>query len=172
MDAADPATECFVPVIRKWQTLYSLSGHLPSSREFQPDHLKEFPSRISVIEPVRGGEDFRYVIYAAAVVHAGGVDMTGYHVSDFFDEKLRTAVTKNLRAVLSDEEPRIWRYRHNWKDRSYDYCSLYIPLVHGAEKRFRIHSIIVNTDPTRRQLYSGRFEHTRMAVKPDQFRET
>lgn len=168
MNADQPATRCFGPVIERWKKLGEQVSRLPSSRDFQPDHLTDFPSRVSVIEPVDAGCDFRYVIYAAAIVEAGGVDMTGYCLSDFHDEALRIHLTRNVRRVMNDRQPGIWRYRHDWMGRSYDYCCLYVPLRHGENDDIRIYSIIVNTDPDRRQLYTGRFESTRKAVKPDQ----
>lgn len=172
MDVGQPATKCFSSVVERWKKLGVQASGLPSSRDFQPDHLTDFPSRVSVIEPLDDGRDFRYIIYAAAIVDAGGVDMTGYCLSDFPDEAFSVAVMRNVRLVLNDRQPGIWRYRHDWMERQYDYCCLYVPLRNGENDDIRIYSIIVNTDPDRRQLYTGRFENTRKAVKPDQLNKS
>jgi len=168
MDALHPATECFGPVIERWQTVAGQSEGLPFTRDFQADHLSAFQSRVSVIEPVENGKDFKFVIYAGAIIDAGGIDMTGYQTSDFHDPEFRAVFAGDLKTVLKNRRPGIWRYRHEWRGTSFDYCCLHIPLQHGDGGNDRIHSITMNTDPARRQLYSGHFQKIRKAVKPDQ----
>lgn len=170
MSDKEAATQCFAPVVERWCSLNRRNEGLPNCRDFQQDNLEDFPSRVSVMEPIDGGRDFRFVIYAGAIIEAGGVDMTGYCLSDLHVEALRDAMIRNVQLVMTKKTTGIWRYRHGWKESTFDYCCLYLPLQYGDEDGIRIHSVIVNTDPSRRQMYKGRFEKTRHAVKPDQFK--
>lgn len=168
VDADTPATACFAPVVRRWHLLAGQVGDLPADRDFWADSLDEFAGRISVLEAGDDGSDFRYVIHAGAIVHAGGVDMTGYRVSDHPFEGVRAALLRIYRSTFRRRAPESWRLRHEWRGQHYDYCLLQLPVRHRSTGAIRIHTIIVNTDPGRRRLYKAGFFPGREILRPDE----
>ncbi|MEC9347003.1 MAG: hypothetical protein VYB54_12315 [Pseudomonadota bacterium] len=165
-----PGTACFAPVIDTWHLLAGDGGELPPDRSFWADRLTDFAGRISVLLPEDDGRDFFYVIYAGAIVDAGGVDMTGFRVSDFPFAGVREALSRCYRSTLRHGVPEIWRTRHDWRGQLYDYCLLVLPVRHVSSGRTRLHVLIVNTDPRRRRLYKAGFLPGREILKPDDLR--
>lgn len=45
--------------------------------------LKPWLGNLMILEPIDGGEDFRYRLYGTAIAEVAGFDMTGRRVSDF-----------------------------------------------------------------------------------------
>lgn len=111
--------------------------------------------RISIVDPIDDAQDFRYAIYAGAIVHAGGVDMTGRLLSEFPYPDFRGAIQQSHRESFLERWPKIWRFRHIWRETTYDYCTLYLPVRRVQDGSIRLHTIIVNTDPRRRRLYTA-----------------
>lgn len=157
VEADLPGTACFAPVVERWWALSEETGTLPDDQAFWPDSWPEFVGRISIVEPIDDGQDFRYAIYAGAIVDAGGVDMTGRLVSEFPYDDLRNAIRQSHSNALMNLCPAIWRYRHLWRGTSFDYCTLYLPVRRARDGSTRLHTIIVNTDPKRRRRYAARF---------------
>ena len=167
-----PGTACFAPVLERWLALskeanYEGAGAIPRDQAFWLDSWPEFAGRISIVDRVDDGQDFRYAIYAGAIVHAGGVDMTGRLVSEFPYQDFRDAVLQSHRNAIEKQTPEIWRFRHVWRGASYDYCTLYLPVRRAHDGSIRLHTIIVNTDPERRRLYSARFATGSAVLAPE-----
>lgn len=167
-----PGTACFAPVVERWWALSMEAqsegaGGLPSDQAFWLDSWPEFGGRISIVDPVADGRDFRYVIYAGAIVDAGGVDMTGRLVSEFPYADFRNAILQSYGSAYLERKPAIWRFRHIWRGASYDYCTLYLPVRRAHDGSIRLHTIIVNTDPERRRLYSARFATGSAVLAPE-----
>jgi hypothetical protein len=162
-----PGTTCFKPVIAHWETLSEGADIIPPGQAFGPDSWSEFLGRISVLDPIDDGRDFRYAIHAGAIVHAGGVDMTGRHVSEFPYADFRDSVLHSHRTVFEARKPAIWRFRHIWRAKTYDYCTLYLPVRKSGDGSIRLHTIIVNTDPSRRRLYTARFVSGQTNLSPE-----
>ena len=165
-------TACFAPVVERWEALSREAGSegadaLANDQAFWLDSWPEFAGRISIVEPLDGGRDFRYAIYAGAIVDAGGVDMTGRLVSEFPYPDFRHAILQSHRAAFLKQKPEIWRFRHVWRETTYDYCTIYLPVRRVQDGSIRLHTIIVNTDPMRRRLYTARFATGNAVLAPE-----
>lgn len=111
------------PLLRTFNDIcqgYAVDGRVPQSAVRLEDFggLTEW---LMLLEPVNGGEDFKYLSYGASIAESFGTDMTGRQTSDFgghistFFLGLYRAIMRRGEWVCSEHEPprdvfvRVWQ---------------------------------------------------------------
>lgn len=156
-DAGHPGLRPAVFLVERWlEARRAEPDRLPSRDLFAPERLGNLIGRISLLEPVDGGRDFRYRIHAGIAADVAGLDLNGKHVSDLPYDAYREAVLGQYRSALASGDLRFDRIRLNWFGTIYDYVRVTMPVADPSSRMPLILSVIMHTDP-RRPRYVSRF---------------
>ena len=80
-------------------------GALPSRRDIDPLEMKAWLGRISLLEIVDHGADFRFRLHGSTLVQGVGIDMTGRMLSEARPVELRDVAMAQYREVYHRRAP-------------------------------------------------------------------
>ncbi|MEQ8817938.1 MAG: PAS domain-containing protein [Thalassobaculum sp.] len=166
---AHPCLDPVRPLVARWRRARSGDpGRLPPRDAFSPETLGGLLGRISLLEPVDGGRDFRFRIHAGIAADVGGIELGGKLVGEMPYPAYREAIVALFAAALEAEEPRFGRMRINWFGTIYDYVDLALPLLDRTRDVPMVLSVMLHYDVTR-PTYVSRFRPAAMdrdTIKP------
>ncbi|WP_020594174.1 PAS domain-containing protein [Kiloniella laminariae] len=104
----------------------------PMPTDVDPFALRPVLGRVTVLDVLDGGEDFRYRLYGSAIMNEPGKDLTGQLVSEIWTP-LRAFFAITYRALLKRREPLYTRHvpHHSLKLSTWD--RLILPLGENGE---------------------------------------
>lgn len=143
---------------------------LPPRDAFSPETLGRLLGRISLLEPIEGGRDFRYRIHAGIAADVGGLDLGGKRVGEMPYPDYREAIIRLFAGALEAETPQLQRMRINWFGTIYDYIDVAMPLYDESRVTPVILSIMLHYD-LERPTYVSRYRSASIDDEPGTFDE-
>ena len=124
-------------------------GRLPSREAFSPESLGRLLGRVSLLEPLAGGRDFRFRVHAGIAADVGGIDLAGKRVGEMPYPDYSRAIIRAFATAIETEAPQIQRLRLNWFGTVYDYTDVVLPLLDEARETQAVLSIMLHYDVDR-----------------------
>ena len=160
---AHPCLDPVRPLVERWRRARSGDpARLPPREDFAPETLGGLLGRVSLLEPLDGGRDFRFRIHAGIAADVGGLELDGKLVGEMPYPDYREAIIRLYSAALQAEAPLFARMRINWFGRVFDYANAVLPLLDGARGVPTILSVMLHYDVTR-PAYVSRFRPAAIA---------
>jgi hypothetical protein len=127
-------------VLDYWNLLRG-DRQMPRREAFDPMKVKRSLGLISITEVLRGGEDFRYILYGSEIARVQDRDFTGNLVSELPPPEFGRFVQSHLREVVAEGIPTAYRIRVISDRMSIDYWRLLLPFCDEAGKLNEIMSV-------------------------------
>ncbi len=169
--ADHPNLESVRFLLDRWQAARADNpDRLPPREAFSPETLGRLLGRISLLEPIDGGRDFRFRIHAGIAADVGGLDLGGKRVGEMPYPDYREAIVRLFAAALEVEAPQLERMRINWFGTIYDYIDVAVPLYDETRGTPVILSILLHFDVDR-PTYVSRYRSASVDGEPDFFED-
>lgn len=143
-----PAVRPALHMLEHWES-WTGPG-LPLRAHFPPESFGKLMGRISLLDPVDGGADFIYRIYAIIATNKGGVDLTGTRLSDIPYPDYAAALIRQSRQSLSSSQPTMHENRFIWRNQTYGICRVGLPIRDKADGDDMLMVIDLHADPDKR----------------------
>ncbi|MBT6116389.1 MAG: PAS domain-containing protein [Rhodospirillaceae bacterium] len=126
MSPEDVARPHLCEVFAYWNALRG-DEPVPRRDAFDPIRVKPSLGLISIAEVLRGGEDFRYLLYGSELARVQDQDFTGRLVSELPPPEFGRFVLSHLREAIAEGKPTAYRIEVVSDRMSIDYWRLLLP---------------------------------------------
>jgi len=167
--ADHPNLESVRSLLDRWHAVRAgKPDRLPRREAFSPETLGRLLGRISLLEPIDGGLDFRFRIHAGIAADVGGIDLGGKRVGEMPYPDYREAIIRLFVAAIETQTPQLQRIRINWFGTIYDYIDVAVPLYDEVRETPVILSIMLHYDVDR-PAYVSRYRPASIEDEPGPF---
>lgn len=151
-------------VVARWWSNKPSDG-LPPRSVFPAEGWGELFGRISVLEPVDDGADFRYRLHAGTAATLARLDLTGRLLSEMPYADYAAELICQAQTVFRSGVPGFHRMRIRWLGQEYDYVRVALPVAADGGG-VQLLSVILHTDPDKPR-YRSRFVSAAAEPEPD-----
>jgi len=153
-----PAFDMAREIVTRWWR-NKPEDDLPPRSVFPAEGWGAVFGRVSILEPLDGGRDFRYRLHSGTAAAVGGRDLTGTLVSEMPYEDYAEELIRQFSQALESGEPGFHRLKIEWNDTVFDYSRVALP-VRTDDGEVQVLSVILHTDPLK-DPYRSRFMSAR-----------